>query len=157
MENVKARQVRLWIGIIFVLLLTGSAVLSTVAVIVGLKGESAWVPLQDASPAVRLLLFVIGLGLSWVVGRFLYQMLVSGEIEVGDSVSIACMLALYGILIAATIAFLAVLYWFLLPFLFLILVVISVLAIWRLLGGLYSFGALAAAAIASAVTLYLVG
>lgn len=157
MENVKARQVRLWIGLIFGALLAGGSVLSTLAVIVGLKGEAAWVPLQDSSPAVRLLLFVIGLGLSWIVGRFLYQTLVNGELDVNDSVSIAYMLAIYGILIAATIAFLAVLYWFLLPFAFFILAVISLLSIWRLLGGLYSFGALAAAAVASAVTLYLFG
>jgi len=159
MENVKAKQVRLWIGMCFALFLVVSAWLSTLAVIGGLNADAPWgyiIP-PDTSPAVRLLFFVIGLGFSWFIGRMFYRWLISGEIGVADSVSIAYALGLYLLLAFAAIVFLGVLHWFLLPFMFLILVVFSVLSIWRLLGGLYSFGALAAAAITSVVTLYLFG
>jgi hypothetical protein len=157
MENVKAKQVRLWIGLCFALFLMVSACLCTLAVIGGFNSD-AWVPMPpDTAPAIRLLLFVIGLVFSWVIGSMCYRGLIKGEIGVADSVNIAYGLALYLLLIIAAIFFLGVIYWFLLPFMFLILVVFSVLSIWRLLGGVYSFGALAAAAITSVVTLYLFG
>ncbi len=157
MENLKAKQVRQRIGLIFALFLVLSAFLSTLAIIGGFK-DDAWVLMPpDTPPIVRLLFFVIGLGFSWFIGRMFYRMLINGEIGVSDSVSIAYALALYLLLMFAGAFFLGVIYWFLLPFMFILLVVFSVLSIWRLLGGLYSFGALAAAALTSVVTLYLFG
>lgn len=159
MVNAKARQARLLVGMFFALFLVVSAWLTTLAVIGRLNADAAWgnlLPL-DTSPAVRLLFFVIGMAFSWLVGRVFYRQMIKGEVWVDDSVSIAFGLTFYLLLIFAAVFFLGVIYWLLLPIAFFILVVFSMLSIWRLLGGLYSFGALAAAAITSVVTLYLFG
>lgn len=151
------KQVRLVIGLIFALFLMINAVLNTVAVVAGLKSSDPLIALPgDSSPAVRLVLFVIGAGLSWLLGRMLYGFLISGEIPVAESVNYAYILLFYFLLIFAALAFLGVLSWMFLFILFLVLLLFSVFTLWRLLGGVFTVGSVLAASIAAAVTFYLI-
>lgn len=156
MESDKVKQVRLWLGLIFTLFLASNAFLSTLAALGGLRtGNPIMLLSADTSPAVRLLMFVIGLAVSWGIGNIIYRLLINGEIRVGESVIIAYVFLGFLLLIFAAIAFLGIFYWFLLPLLFVILLVFSILVLWRLLGGLFTLGAIAAALLVAFVTYYL--
>lgn len=152
----RASDVRTYVGLLFAAFLTVNAIACVLAVVGGIRTEQAFVPLSsDTSPAVRLLVFVLGLGCSWFVGKMLYRYLIRGEVPVGDSTNIAYVLLFYLLLLFASVAFLGVLYWFLFPFFFLVLLVISVIALWEILGPLFTLGAVALAMLGGFVTFYL--
>jgi hypothetical protein len=154
----KASEVRLYLGMLFATFLTVNAIGSVISVINGLKTEQTFTPLpSDTAPAVRLVVFVIGLAISWFVGRMLFRYLIKGEIPLGDSTNIAYVLLFYLLLLFASVAFLGVLYWFLFPFFFVLLLIISVIALWELLGAGFTIGAVGLALLAGFLTFYLLG
>lgn len=154
----KASEVRLYLGMLFATFLTINAIGSVIAVISGLRTELAYTPLpNDTAPAVRLVVFVIGLAISWFVGRMLFRYLIKGEIPLGDSTNIAYVLLFYLLLLFASVAFLGVLYWLLFPFFFVLLLIISVIALWELLGAGFTIGAVGLALLAGFLTFYLLG
>src|SRR6266498_5344236 len=152
------KRVRLFLGLFFALFLIVNAILSTIGVVAGLRGMQ---PLNllpaETSPAVRLLIFVVGVGLSWLIGRMLYKSLINGEVAVGESTNTAYIMLFYLLLVFAAFCFIGVLNWFILPILFAILLIFSVFALWRLLGGGFTLGSVASAFVAAFVTFYLLG
>jgi hypothetical protein len=152
----RIRQVRLYLGLFFASFLILSAVVTVVAVVDGLKADVPHMLLPaDTPPAARLLLFVIGLGISWYAGRMLFRFLMRGELPVGDATNIAYVMLFYLLQLFAAVAFLGVLYWFLFPFFFLVLLIISVIALWEILGGLFTACSVALALVAAFATFYL--
>src|SRR5712692_5649077 len=92
----KAKQVRLFLGLFFALFLVVNAILSTIGTVAGLRGAQSFALLpSETSPAVRLVIFVIGVGLSWLIGRMLYKSLINGEIPVGESTNTAYIMLFY--------------------------------------------------------------
>lgn len=153
----KTQHVRLLLGIFFALFLIVNAILNTLAVVAGVRGaEPLTLMPSDTSPAVRLLIFVIGIVLSWLVGRTLYKFLINGELPVGDSTNTSYVMLFYLLMMFAGLSFLGILNWFLLPFLFLVLLVFSVFTLWRLIGLGYTFGSVVAAFAAAFITFYLI-
>jgi hypothetical protein len=139
-----AKQVRLVLGLIFALFLLVNGVFHTLAVMAGLGGETPLSLLpEDVSPAVRLILFVIGIGVSWLLARMLFKFLVNEEVLVGDSTNTAYILLFYLVLTFSMVSFVSVLGWFWLPVLFLVLLIYSVFTLWKLIGGLLTAGAVA--------------
>lgn len=143
-----AGNVRNTIAIMFTIFLLINAVAQTVAVIGGLRQTSMIVtPFnEDTPPALRLILFLIGMGLSWILARILYKFMVRGKISVDESTNTSYVLMFYFLLLFATLSFLNVINWFWLPVLFLVLLVYTIFTLWSLVGGLK-------AAVAGVVTL----
>ncbi|HEX8174608.1 MAG TPA: hypothetical protein VF543_05760 [Pyrinomonadaceae bacterium] len=156
MDTVKAKQARLWLGIFFVIILAANAFFSTIAVLSGLKDNATFTPFAlDTSPVVRLLLFIISLAVSWGISHLVYRTLIRGEISVSESVPIAYIFLGFLLLFFGAIAFVSIIHWLLWPLAFFILLIFSVIVLWRLLGGLFTVGAIAAAIIVAFITFYL--
>lgn len=140
-----AKNIRLLLGILFLTFLLFNAVFQTLAVIAELHQKE---PVriffsEDTSPGIRLLLFFIGIGASWLLSRMLFKLLIKGNVRVGDSTDTAYVLGVYLLLTFATACFISVISWFWLPVLFLVLLIYSVLALWKLVGGPFTGGAVA--------------
>lgn len=139
-----AKQVRLVLGLLFALFLLVNAVFHTLAIIAGLNGKGPpFVLPEDISPALRLILFIIGIGVSWLLARMLFKYLIDGRVSVGDSTNTAYILLFYLLLTFATFSFLGVIGWFWLPVLFLVLLLYSIFTLWKLIGGPLTAGVVA--------------
>ncbi len=153
-----ATGVRLTLGFFFLLFLLFNAIFQTLAVIAGLNHQEPIRLLpEDLSPGVRLLIFLIGIVVSWLLGRTLFKSLIHARVEVSDSTNIAYVLLFYLLLVMATFAFFSVVGWFWLPALFLILLIYSLVALWRVIGGVVAGCALALMLIVVACTYYVAG
>jgi hypothetical protein len=136
------KKVKLVVGLLFTLFLVINAIFHTVAVHAWMNDKNpVFPPLEDISPAVRILLFLVGIGVSWLLARMLYRFLIKGEVTVGDSVNTSYILLFYLGLTFATFSFLGVMAWFWLPLLFLVLLIYSIFTLWSLIGGLFTIGA----------------
>jgi hypothetical protein len=153
-----AKEARLFVGGFFVLFLLLNVVLVTCAAIgqIANKKSVELLPV-DSSPALRLLIFGIGLAMSWLVGQWLYKLLIKGEIPVSESVSTAFVFAFYLILTFMGVAFFGVLSWLWLAILLLILLVVSLFALWRVVGIWFVLGAIVISIVAAWLTFYLLG
>jgi hypothetical protein len=155
-ETKNLKHVHLVLGLIFAFFLILNAIFDTIAFVAKSNEGQASVGLPaDTSPAVRLLMFLIGAVVSWLLGGMLYRFLIKGTIPVSESTNTACVLVFYFVLTFATFAFLGVLAWFWLPLLFLVLLIFSVITLWGLLGGVFTTGAVVGAFAAAFVTFYL--
>jgi hypothetical protein len=148
-----ARIVQLKLALLFLTLLTVAAFFQTLAIIAGLQDRPPLTIIpEDTSPGLRLVMFLVGVGLSWVLSRQLFKMMVEGQIHVSDSTNTSYVLLFYLVLIVASIFLLSVIGWFWLPVLFLFLLIYSVLTLWKLVGALFTLAAIAAALIIMACT-----
>lgn len=95
----------------------------------------------------RLLIFLVGVGVSWWVTRSLYWFLFTREVEVDDAINTAYTFFFYLLLTLTTFSFLGVLGWYWFPLLFLILFIVSLLTLWNFLGGLLTVGSFVLAAV----------
>lgn len=131
-----AQNVRNTLAVLFTVFLLIHAILQTLAVIGGLKNtQILTTPFNDeSSPAMRLLLFLLGAAVSWFLSRMLYKFMVKGQLTVGDSTNASFVLLFYLLLIFATLAFLNAISWFWLPVFFLILLIYSAFILWSLAG-----------------------
>lgn len=68
-------------------------------------------PMAEFGFAVQLLLLLVGMGLSWVIGRWIYGLLLDGTFEVNDSANAAWIILFSLILLFATISFLSTITW----------------------------------------------
>jgi hypothetical protein len=153
----RPKDVRLYLGGFFALFLIANVVLLALAAIGELANKHSMQLLPaDFPPAGRLLIFAIGLGISWAVGHYLYAFLMEGEVSVRESVTAATIFLLYFAFLFAGIAFLGALGWLWLGIGLLVLLVVSVIALWRLVGPAYVIGALVLAAVAAWLTFFLV-
>jgi hypothetical protein len=158
LSNKEIKRLRLWLGLGFALVLVAGAVLTVLSWVRNPDTESSYTLLpEDTSPAVRLLLMFVFLGLSWFTSRMLFKRLVRAELPVGDATNIAYVCLFYLLLILGAAIFLGVFYWFLFPLFFFILIVLSTIVLWEILGGGFTAGALAAALAAGLITFYLFG
>jgi hypothetical protein len=132
-----AQNVRTTLAVLFTLFLLINAIFQTLAVVAGLRQTQLLLTVfnEDTSPSIRLIVFLIGCGVSWLLARTLYKFMLKGRVAVGDSTNTAFVLFFYFLLIFATLAFLNVITWFWLPVLFLILLVYTIFTLWSLVGG----------------------
>lgn len=151
------KRVRLVLGLMIATFLIVNAILNVVAIVAGMNEQDPAIGLPpDISPAVRLLVFLMSIGLTWLIGRSLYRFQINGEISVTESTNTARVMVFCFLLLFATLSFLRVWSWFWLPVFFAILLVFSVITLWRLLGGAYTAGTVVCALAAAFVTFYLV-
>lgn len=135
------KKARVTLGLLFAVFLLINSIFLVLEAAAGLTGEGGFRFLSaDVSVAARLLLFVIGIGTSWLLARMLYKFLIKGKITVSDSVNTAYILLFYLLLTFATFSFLGAIGWFWLPLLFLVLLIYTVFTLWRLIGALFTIG-----------------
>lgn len=144
----KAEGIKFPLAFLFVLFLILNGLfgfLRPITTIYG-TGDPVIVGLLDLPFGSRLLIFLVGVGVSWWIARSLYWFLFSRKVEVDDAINTAYMFFFYLLLTVTTFSFLGVLGWYWFPLLFLILFIVSLLTLWNFLGGLMTVGSFVIAA-----------
>jgi len=90
---------------------------------------------DDFSPVLRLLIFLLGAGLAWGVGRMTVAPWIRGMVTVADAVPAAWSFAFLVAVFFVAAAFAGVLHWVFLLLLLVIALFVSAPAFWKLLGG----------------------
>jgi hypothetical protein len=152
-------KVRNLVLAVFALILFVVAIMLTITMIALVAGEQSrlyWDLGDDVAVGVRLVIFVIGAGLIWLMARALYKQLVKGLGAPDDASNIAVSLMAYLMLTVAVVAFLGAAAQIWLPILFLIVLLWSSIAVWRLVGSTMTLGTVTVAMMAIVTTWYLV-
>jgi hypothetical protein len=141
----------------FGFLLALNAALCAFAIGMALKDRAWHILGEDTAPAVRLLVFVLGAGLAWGVGRMTVIPMIRGAVSVVEAVPAAWCLTVLVALLFASMAFAGVVHWALLLVLLVVMLFFSVPAFWRLLGGKVTGLVLFLALVAGFAALYFSG
>jgi len=136
-EKSISTQVAWTLAVLFAVFIIANGILHSLAVLVGLTGRIPRSVLfsEESALAARLLVWAIGLGISFYLARVLYQFLLKRDITVSESSNLVYVLLLYLVLGASTISFLGAISWFWLPLLFLLLLIYTIFSLWSLIGG----------------------
>ena len=136
MATNKKSSWKTWATIGFLLLLALNVVLCAAAAGLALRGEH---PLnvfpEDSPPALRFLLFLVGVGAAWICGRLMLETLVRGEVEVASAVTAAWSIVFYLVLFFVVLAFAGAIHWAIMLVLLVIAMFYTIPAFWRLVGG----------------------
>jgi hypothetical protein len=146
-----------WTVLMFGFLLALNAALCAFAIGMALKDRAWHILGEDTSPAVRLLMFLLGAGLAWGVGRMTVVPMIRGAVAVVEAVPAAWCLTVLVALLFASMAFAGVVHWALLLVLLVVMLFFSVPAFWRLLGGKVTGLVLFLALVAGFAALYFSG
>lgn len=124
-----------WATFGFLLLLALNVVLCAVAVSMALHGGHALnVFPEDSPPALRFLLFLVGVGAAWICGRLMLETLIHGEVAVASAVSAAWGIVFYLALFFIVLAFAGSLHWAIMLVLLVLAMFYTIPAFWRLMG-----------------------
>ena len=127
-------------GVFFIL----NVILLALGLLVAFKDQHPMILPEDTGMAVRILIFLVGAGLSWALGRWLYHQLIDGEIPVGDSGSAAVVMLLYIVLVFAGLAFLNGISWIWQAVILMILVLMTLFGLNRVVGWLAALAVIVA-------------
>jgi hypothetical protein len=131
----KPKNVRPMIAAVFGLFFLMNILLFVLALLAAFKGDQAPKVLPaDLGMGVRLLIFVLGLGASWTLGRWLYMQLVDGEIPVVEASTAALVMLFYLLLVFASLAFLGGFSWIWQGVVLLVLLLMTLFGLARILG-----------------------
>ena len=89
---------------------------------------------EDVGLGIRMLIFLVGAGLSWALGRWLYMRMVEGQIKVSESATAALVLLFYLLLTFAGLAFLGGFSWIWQTVFLILLVLMTLLGLSRVIG-----------------------
>jgi hypothetical protein len=89
---------------------------------------------EDVGLGIRMLIFLVGAGLSWALGRWLYMRMVEGQIKVPEAATAALVLVFYLLLTFAGLAFLGGFSWIWQTVFLVVLVLMTLLALSRVIG-----------------------
>jgi hypothetical protein len=123
---------------VFTIFCLANVFLLTVALLVAFKKTKVQLVPEDIGLGVRILIFLVGAGLSWAIGRWLYMRMVEGEIKVSESATAALVLLLYLLLTFAGLAFLGGFSWIWQAVFLLVLMLMTLLGLSRVIGTLAS-------------------
>ena len=132
-QNVKPVIITVF-GLFFIL----NVILLVFGLLVAFKNQQPMILPEDTGMAVRLLIFIVGVALSWALGRWLYTQLIDGEIPVNDSGGAAQVMLLYLVLLFAGLAFLNGISWIWQSVILLVLVLMTLFGLNRVIGWLAS-------------------
>ena len=97
------------------------------------SGKAVLLP-EDLSTGVRLVIFLVGAGISWIAGRWLFMQLIHGDLGVDESSNAAILMLGYLLLMFTGIAFISAWSWLWLLILLLVLVLGTMLILRRIVG-----------------------
>ena len=95
--------------------------------------KAALIP-QDVGMGIRLTIFLVGAGVSWFLGRWLFLQMVEGEVGVDESSNAAFVLLFYLLLVFIGVSFLGGWTWLWQAVLLLVLVLLTLFTLRRLVG-----------------------
>ena len=148
----RPRNVRPMIAVVFGLFFLMNVLLFVLALHAPFKGDQAPQVLPaDLGMGVRLLIFVLGLGISWALGRWLYMQLVEGEIPVAEASTASLVMLFYLLLVFASLAFLGGFSWVWQGIVLLVLLLMTLFGLARILGAPLTILVIALGLIAGAV------
>jgi hypothetical protein len=147
----------LFLGGVFTLLLLGDVMLVTAGAVTANSDHTFALLPPDTSPAIRLLVFFLGLGLSWWFGRFVLLNLVNSRVPFDTSANVAFTMVFFLLFTFAGLAFLGMLSWVLLAVLLAVLFLVVIAALWSLLGAMWVLGAIVLASVGAWLVFYLLG
>ena len=130
-KNVKPLIITVF-GVFFIL----NVILLSMGLLVAFKNQQPMILHEDTGAAVRILIFLVGTGLAWALGHWLFLQLVDGEIPVADSGSAAIVMLLYIVLVFAGLAFLSGISWIWQAVILMILVLMTLFGLNRVVGWL---------------------
>jgi hypothetical protein len=104
---------------------------------------------------IRILVFAIGAGLSWLLGRWLYMRMVEGEVKVPEAGTAAMVLLFYLLLTFAGLAFLGGFSWIWQTLFLIVLILMTLLGLSRVIGMMPAASVLVACFVGGAVLFFL--
>ncbi len=123
-EPIKS-NVRTMVGVIFGIFFLANVLLLILSIWTALgSGRGAALLPEDLGSGVRLTIFVVGIAVSWVLGRWLFLQMVEGNAGIDESAHAALVMLGYLVLIFAAVAFVTSVSW-LWIFLLLLMIVLS--------------------------------
>lgn len=123
---------------VFAVFCLANVLLLVVSLIVAFKNSKLQLIPEDVGLGIRFLIFLVGAGLSWALGRWLYMRMVEGEVKVPESATAALVLVFYLLLTFAGLAFLGGFSWIWQTVFLIVLVLMTLLGISRVIGILAS-------------------
>jgi hypothetical protein len=131
----KQKNVRPMIAVIFGLFFLMNILLFVLALLAAIKGGKAPQILPaDVGGGVRLLIFILGLGASWGLGRWLFMQLIDGEVPIVEAGNAAQVMLFYLLLVFAGLAFLSGFSWIWQGVILLVLLLLTIFGLGRILG-----------------------
>ncbi len=127
------KNVRLTLSTIFGVFFLANVLVFVLSLWAAFGGKAVLLP-EDLSTGVRLVIFVVGAGISWVAGRWLFMQLIHGELGVDESSNAAVLMLGYLLLMFTGIAFISAWSWLWLLILLLVLVLGTMLILRRIVG-----------------------
>lgn len=150
------KDVRPMVGTVFGLFFLMNVLLFVVALVAAIKGTNAPQVLpEDLGGGVRLMIFLLGLGASWGLGRWLFMQLMEGEIGVLESGNAAQVLLFYLLLVFAGVAFMGGFTWIWQGVVLLVLLLLTIFGLARVLGLALTVGMIFAVLILGGVLFYM--
>ena len=123
---------------VFAIFCLANVMLLAISLLLAFKNSKLQLIPEDVGLGVRILIFLLGAGLSWALGRWLYMRMVEGEIRVPESASAALVLLFYLLLTFAGLAFLGGFSWIWQAVFLLVLMLMTLLGLSRVIGTLAS-------------------
>ena len=127
------KNVRLTLGTIFSVFFFANVLVFVLSLWAAFGGKAVLLP-EDLSTGVRLLIFIVGVAISWVAGRWLFMQLIHGELGVDESSNASVLMLGYLLLMFTGIAFISAWSWLWLLILLLVLVLGTLLILRRIVG-----------------------
>lgn len=123
---------------VFTIFCLANVMLLVISLLVAFRNSKLQLLPEDVGFGVRILIFLLGAGLSWALGRWLYMRMVEGAVKVSESASAALVLLFYLLLTFAGLAFLGGFSWIWQAVFLLVLMLMTLLGLSRVVGTLTS-------------------
>ena len=135
---------------IFATFCLANVLLLAIALLMAFKNSTLQLIPEEVGFGIRMLIFLIGTGLSWALGRWLYMRMVQGEIRVPESATAALVMTAYLLLTFASLAFIGGFSWIWQSLFLLVLFLMTLLALGPVIGTLASMSVIALCLLAGA-------
>jgi hypothetical protein len=105
------KDVRPLVVTVFTIFCLTNIFLLVISLLIAFKNSKLQAIPEDIGLGVRVVIFLIGAGLSWALGRWLYMRMVEGNIKVPEAATAALVLLFYLLLTFAGLTFLGGFSW----------------------------------------------
>jgi hypothetical protein len=151
------KDVRPLVVTVFTVFCLANIFLLVISLLIAFKNSKLQPIPEDIGLGVRVIIFLIGAGLSWALGRWLYMRMVEGNIKVPESATAALVLLFYLLLTFAGLAFLGGFSWIWQSVFLVVLMLMTLLGLSRVIGTKAAIFVLVICIVAGIVLFFLLG
>ncbi len=151
------KDVRPLVVTVFTVFCLANIFLLVISLLIAFKNSKLQPIPEDIGLGVRVVIFLIGAGLSWALGRWLYMRMVEGNIKVPESATAALVLLFYLLLTFAGLAFLGGFSWIWQSVFLVVLMLMTLLGLSRVIGTKAAVFVLVICIVAGIVLFFLLG